>query len=1057
MRWWWVSSCIVLAGCGSLALAGGLSQTTQARLLQAYPDAQLLWEGTGLSRVWGAPFGYGLTAEESADSFIQDFSTLYGVSAENLFPGNTFNERLQEPLMYDPETGQYKFTLIYYTQHQDGIPVYQSELRLLVRNEPGYPLVLAASSLNDLGDFAVPAGATAKAAPGMAYAVAYDAEPDINSFTPAELVIWPDSDGKPRTPKVAFTFVGTGTGPGGEPRTFRFVTDIETHEILHKENLVVRTDVIGNVRGMATTIPKSDECNPEVSTVMPYAKVMIGTTTAYADPNGNFTIPNSGSSAVTVQSPMAGRYVIINNYAGSTETLSQSVTPPGPANFVHNAANTTASIRSQVNAYVQTQLVRDFVLKYKPNYPTINTQVDFQVYVNRTDGYCPGNAWYDPYGDSSRGTLNFCSAGGSYGDTSFSSVVHHEYGHHAVQKAGSGQGQYGEGAGDCMSVLLSDDPNLGYGFYAGQCGYGIRTAANNFQYPCTSDIHTCAQLLSGCIWSTRNALKITHPTDYLSILSNLWINSIPLHTGTEITRQIYTDFITLDGGTSGPHAAEIYAGFNAHNMVPLPPPANDVCSNAIAACPGTSYNGSTADATTDGSASCDSSSTYGKDVWYKYTPGSSGNATFSLCSSTNYWDSVLSVHTACPGTTSNQLNCSDDDCGTSGRHGTITRAVTANTTYYVRIGSYSSASGSFTFTVTGPACAAMNYTLTTAVTGSGTITLDPAGPSYPSGTTVQVTANAAAGWHFDHWTGSLSGSTNPTTILMDSDKSITAVFVQDQYTLSTSVVGSGGISLNPPFSPYPSGTTVQVTANAATGWHFDHWTGDLSGSTNPTTILMDGNKSITAVFVQNEYTLTTSVTGSGGIVLDPAGGSYVSGTTVQVTADATVGWHFDHWTGDLSGSTNPTSIVMDGNKSITAVFIQDQYTLTTSVIGSGSIGLDPAGGTYPAGTSVQLTANAAAGGRFDHWTGDLTGTANPSGIVMTSDKSVTAVFYMIGDLNCDGMVTYGDINPFVTALDFPGGVGWPDPNCPWLNADINGDGAVTYGDINPFVILLGTR
>lgn len=61
--------------------------------------------------------------------------------------------------------------------------------------------------------------------------------------------------------------------------------------------------------------------------------------------------------------------------------------------------------------------------------------------------------------------------------------------------------------------------------------------------------------------------------------------------------------------------------------------------------------------------------------------------------------------------------------------------------------------------------------------GSGTVELDPAGPTYPSGTTVTLTANPAAGYAFDHWSGDLSGSDNPATIVMDADKNVTAHFV----------------------------------------------------------------------------------------------------------------------------------------------------------------------------------------------------------------------------------------------------------------------------------------
>jgi hypothetical protein len=59
-----------------------------------------------------------------------------------------------------------------------------------------------------------------------------------------------------------------------------------------------------------------------------------------------------------------------------------------------------------------------------------------------------------------------------------------------------------------------------------------------------------------------------------------------------------------------------------------------------------------------------------------------------------------------------------------------------------------------------------------------------------------------------------------------------------------------------------------------------------------------------------------------------------------------------------------------------------------------------------------------------------------------------------GDLNCDGRVDFGDINPFVLALTNPAGYGVAFPHCEVGKGDINGDGLVDFGDINPFVRLL---
>ncbi len=62
--------------------------------------------------------------------------------------------------------------------------------------------------------------------------------------------------------------------------------------------------------------------------------------------------------------------------------------------------------------------------------------------------------------------------------------------------------------------------------------------------------------------------------------------------------------------------------------------------------------------------------------------------------------------------------------------------------------------------------------------------------------------------------------------------------------------------------------------------------------------------------------------------------------------------------------------------------------------------------------------------------------------------------YCIGDLNCDGTISFGDINPFVLRLSNPPGYQQQFPGCPDANGDINGDGSVNFGDINPFVSLM---
>lgn len=48
------------------------------------------------------------------------------------------------------------------------------------------------------------------------------------------------------------------------------------------------------------------------------------------------------------------------------------------------------------------------------------------------------------------------------------------------------------------------------------------------------------------------------------------------------------------------------------------------------------------------------------------------------------------------------------------------------------------------------------------------------------------------------------------------------------------------------------------------------------------------------------------------------GGGYTAGTVVQLTAVPNTGFSFLNWSGSASGTTNPVSITMNGNKSVTA-------------------------------------------------------------------------------------------------------------------------------------------
>ena len=84
----------------------------------------------------------------------------------------------------------------------------------------------------------------------------------------------------------------------------------------------------------------------------------------------------------------------------------------------------------------------------------------------------------------------------------------------------------------------------------------------------------------------------------------------------------------------------------------------------------------------------------------------------------------------------------------------------------------------------------------------------------------------------------------------------------------------------------------------------------------------------------DEYILNATVSeGEGRIVKNPDRGSYPEGTNVSLKAVASPGYHFDRWEGDVTGSQNPVSIIMNENKSVQAFFAEDAVKITPSSFG----------------------------------------------------------------------------------------------------------------------------
>ena len=144
-----------------------------------------------------------------------------------------------------------------------------------------------------------------------------------------------------------------------------------------------------------------------------------------------------------------------------------------------------------------------------------------------------------------------------------------------------------------------------------------------------------------------------------------------------------------------------------------------------------------------------------------------------------------------------------------------------------------------------------------------------------------------------------------------------------------------------------------------------------------------------------KFTLT--VTAAEGGSVDISGGDYNENSNVTVTATPADGYTFSEWSGNASGSSNPLTVSMTGNKDITANFIRTQYTLSVDKIGEGTItqeviSSDKTSEEYNSGDVVRLIATPSSGSIFNSWSGSSTETTNQIDITIDGTKSVTATF-----------------------------------------------------------------
>jgi hypothetical protein len=333
-------------------------------------------------------------------------------------------------------------------------------------------------------------------------------------------------------------------------------------------------------------------------------------------------------------------------------------------------------------------------------------------------------------------------------------------------------------------------------------------------------------------------------------------------------------------------------------------------------------------------------------------------------------------------------------------------------------------------------------TVMTNGTGTGSVASSPAGIScgatchaeYEHGTAVVLTATPGTHTAPATWSGCddiVSG--NKCEVSMTSAKTVTATFNLIQFALTVAKAGPG--APNSTVASTPAGTiscgtacsalltegaTLTLTATSGPNVAPVIWSGCTSvGKKNECLLTMSAAKAVTATFepVGGVEVLALDVAkagnGEGTITGSPGGiecGSVcetelVEGAVVSLSATPAPGSVFGHWSGGGCTGAGPCVTTLRTARTVTATFLlsgtrtlsvsksgSGQGTVTSRPVGTGIDCGQTCSAPVPAGTAVILTAKAAKGSSFGHWSGACFGTAASCKVTMSEARSVGASF-----------------------------------------------------------------
>lgn len=200
------------------------------------------------------------------------------------------------------------------------------------------------------------------------------------------------------------------------------------------------------------------------------------------------------------------------------------------------------------------------------------------------------------------------------------------------------------------------------------------------------------------------------------------------------------------------------------------------------------------------------------------------------------------------------------------------------------------------------------------------------------------------------------------------------------------------------------------------------------------------------------YTITTQVNISEAGHLSLANGSsFEESTEIKIEATPNQGWVFVRWGGDIEGTQNPRSLVVNSTMEIEGIFERQQIPLDIEIEGEGTMEevVVSSGQDYPSETDVELRVQVADLWQFDHWEGDLTGRENPTPVILTCDMNIAAAFTPAMPL--DGLMAYYPFNGNANDISRNGNSGSVIGATPTQDRCNDSNGAYLFDGVNDYI------